>query len=307
MRIPKLRGFKNRLQVEYEIVNVGAIDALVGPRRVRAAEAPEEGRQGARPPQAQITVNQDILRAVGLVRTLDKPLKILGAGDLTVPLFVVADAFTASARAKIEAAGGVVNVLEVPTTAAAALGREPKAPPAGDARARGEGRRRREPRHEAVEADATPAEAAEPKADAAEPEPPRPRRPPRARAEGRGEGRQAAERSRADGRGRGERGRRRGDRAAEPEPRPRRGTVRRPTPDPVFDSLLNAFRAPDIRRRILYVLGLLIVFRLLASVPVPGIDKAAAASSSSRATRSSGCSTCSRAADWRRSRSSRWG
>jgi preprotein translocase subunit SecY len=41
----------------------------------------------------------------------------------------------------------------------------------------------------------------------------------------------------------------------------------------VFDSLLNAFRAPDIRRRVLYVLALLIVFRLLASVPVPGIDK----------------------------------
>jgi len=40
----------------------------------------------------------------------------------------------------------------------------------------------------------------------------------------------------------------------------------------VFDSLLNAFRAPDIRRRVLYVLGLLIVFRLLASVPVPGVD-----------------------------------
>ena len=42
----------------------------------------------------------------------------------------------------------------------------------------------------------------------------------------------------------------------------------------MFDSLLNAFRAPDIRRRVLYVLGLLIVFRLLAAVPVPGIDKA---------------------------------
>jgi preprotein translocase subunit SecY len=41
----------------------------------------------------------------------------------------------------------------------------------------------------------------------------------------------------------------------------------------VFESLLNAFRAPDIRRRILYVLALLIVFRLLASVPVPGIDR----------------------------------
>ncbi len=42
----------------------------------------------------------------------------------------------------------------------------------------------------------------------------------------------------------------------------------------MFDSLLNAFRAPDIRRRVLYVLGLLIVFRLLAAVPVPGVDHA---------------------------------
>jgi preprotein translocase subunit SecY len=42
----------------------------------------------------------------------------------------------------------------------------------------------------------------------------------------------------------------------------------------VFESLLNAFRAPDIRRRILYVLGILIVFRFLAHVPVPGVDTA---------------------------------
>jgi preprotein translocase subunit SecY len=40
----------------------------------------------------------------------------------------------------------------------------------------------------------------------------------------------------------------------------------------VFDSILNAFRAPDIRRRILFVLGALIVFRALAHVPVPGAD-----------------------------------
>ena len=43
----------------------------------------------------------------------------------------------------------------------------------------------------------------------------------------------------------------------------------------MFESLLNAFRAPDIRRRIIYVLGLLIAFRFLAAVPVPGIDRAA--------------------------------
>jgi preprotein translocase subunit SecY len=42
----------------------------------------------------------------------------------------------------------------------------------------------------------------------------------------------------------------------------------------VFDSLLNAFRAPDIRRRLLYVAGILVVFRFLAHVPVPGVDQA---------------------------------
>ncbi len=45
----------------------------------------------------------------------------------------------------------------------------------------------------------------------------------------------------------------------------------------MFESLLNAFRAPDIRRRILFVLGILIVFRALAHVPVPGADPAALA------------------------------
>ncbi len=46
----------------------------------------------------------------------------------------------------------------------------------------------------------------------------------------------------------------------------------------MFESLLNALRAPDIRRRILFVLGILIVFRFLAHVPVPGVDKAQLAS-----------------------------
>src|SRR5215211_2154979 len=45
----------------------------------------------------------------------------------------------------------------------------------------------------------------------------------------------------------------------------------------MFESLLNAFRAPDIRRRILFVLGILVVYRLLAQVPLPGIDRTALA------------------------------
>jgi len=121
MRIPKLRGFKNRFKIEFEVVNIGAIGALAD----RGAFETETTRKGAK--AGPITVNQDILRAVGLVRTLNKPLKILGAGELTVALFVVADAFTGSARSKIEAAGGSVNLLEVPATPLAALGVEGEA------------------------------------------------------------------------------------------------------------------------------------------------------------------------------------
>jgi large subunit ribosomal protein L15 len=124
MRIPKLRGFKNRFRIEYEVVNIGAIGALAE----QGAFELEAGKKATR--SAPVTINQDILRAVGLVRTLNKPMKILGAGELSVPLFVVADAFTASARAKIEAAGGSVNVLEIPASPLAALGvtPEPDAP-----------------------------------------------------------------------------------------------------------------------------------------------------------------------------------
>ena len=116
-RLPKLRGFKNRFKIEYEVVNVGAIGSLA---ERGAFETDPSARKGAK--AAPITVNQDILRAVGLVRTLNKPLKILGAGELSAPLFVVADAFTASARAKIEAAGGSVNILEIPTESQPASG-----------------------------------------------------------------------------------------------------------------------------------------------------------------------------------------
>ncbi len=133
VRIPKLRGFKNQFKVQYEVVNVGDIAAAVE-RGALETEAPPKAKGQAKA-GGQITVNQDILRAVGLVRSLNKPLKILGSGELGAPLFVVADAFTASARAKIEAAGGTVSVLEVPTKPLKAIGVEPTddAQPADDA------------------------------------------------------------------------------------------------------------------------------------------------------------------------------
>ncbi len=111
-RIPKLRGFRNPLRIEYEVVNVGRISALAEAGRLPAV--------GGGP----ITVNQEILRATGLVSTLRRPLKVLGAGDVTVPLFVVADAFSRTAREKIEAAGGTAQVLE-PAGSAPGTGETP--------------------------------------------------------------------------------------------------------------------------------------------------------------------------------------
>jgi large subunit ribosomal protein L15 len=120
-RIPKLRGFKNPFKIEYEVVNLGDIARLV-----ELGELEGGDMSGAKPSKkaapAPITVNQEILRAAGLVRRLDRPMKVLGGGDLSTALFVVADAFSATARAKIEAAGGTVSVLEVPDGRRPALG-----------------------------------------------------------------------------------------------------------------------------------------------------------------------------------------
>jgi large subunit ribosomal protein L15 len=120
MRIPKLRGFKNPFKTDYEVVNIGDIGVLAERGAFEGSEP--EGLKAKSGKAAPPTVNQDILRAVGLVRTLKKPLKILGSGDLSSPLFVVADAFTKSAVAKIEAAGGTVSVLETPAETKPAIG-----------------------------------------------------------------------------------------------------------------------------------------------------------------------------------------
>ena len=105
-RIPKLHGFTNPFRITFEVVNVGDINRLA-----EAGVFEADDHHGAKAPKgkaAPTTINQEILRAAGLVRRMDRPMKILGGGDLSAALFVVADAFTASARTKIEAAGGTV-------------------------------------------------------------------------------------------------------------------------------------------------------------------------------------------------------
>src|SRR4029078_5375871 len=83
MRIPKLRGFKNRFKIEYEVVNIGASGALT---EAGAFELECDAKKASK--SAPVTINQDILRAVGLVRTLNKPMKILAAAQVCTPLFV---------------------------------------------------------------------------------------------------------------------------------------------------------------------------------------------------------------------------
>ena len=129
-RIPKLRGFKNPFKIEYEVVNLGDIARLVELGELESGDMP--GTKPSKKGAAPITVNQEILRAAGLVRRLDRPMKVLGGGELSTALFVVADAFSASARSKIEGAGGTVSVLEVPSQKRPALGVTDEAPE-GDA------------------------------------------------------------------------------------------------------------------------------------------------------------------------------
>ena len=118
VRLPKLRGFRNPFRVDYEVVNVGRLNDLAETGILDAPELAAVTGDTAKPAKAgkavPVTITPDILAAVGLVRTLNKPLKVLGHGDVTRALFVVADAFSKSATAKIEAAGGTAHVMEFP-------------------------------------------------------------------------------------------------------------------------------------------------------------------------------------------------
>jgi large subunit ribosomal protein L15 len=89
MRLPKLKGFKNPFKVEFQVVNLDRISDLY----------PEGG---------EVTVETLITK--GAVRD-GHPVKVLGQGELSVKIDVSAQAFSASAKEKIEAAGGTVTVV----------------------------------------------------------------------------------------------------------------------------------------------------------------------------------------------------
>lgn len=87
-RIPK-RGFKSVNRREYQIVNLRELVKVEGD-----------------------DVSPETLKEAGLIRSLKKPVKILGVGEVEGTISASAHAFSASAREKIEAAGGSVTVIE---------------------------------------------------------------------------------------------------------------------------------------------------------------------------------------------------
>ena len=87
MRLPKMRGFKNPAKVTYQVVNLDKITALF----------PEGGAVGT-----------SELVAKGAVRK-GVPVKVLGTGEIGVSVQLTVDAFSRSAKEKIEAAGGSIT------------------------------------------------------------------------------------------------------------------------------------------------------------------------------------------------------
>jgi large subunit ribosomal protein L15 len=83
-RLPEKRGFFSLFRTEYSVVNLDKLSAF------------ESGSE----------VTPEKLMEAGLLKSLDKPVKILATGDIGQPLVVKANKFSAAAKAKIEAAGG---------------------------------------------------------------------------------------------------------------------------------------------------------------------------------------------------------
>jgi large subunit ribosomal protein L15 len=98
-RLPFKRGFTNIFRVEYQEVSLQKL-----------AEVFKSGAE----------VTPQALKDRRLIGDADKPVVILGNGDLNVKLTVSAHRFTKSAREKIEQAGGTVNALELAVTGARA-------------------------------------------------------------------------------------------------------------------------------------------------------------------------------------------
>ncbi len=118
MRLPKLKGFKNPFKVEFQVVNLDKISALFpelpklkgfkNPFKVEFQVVNLDKISALFPEGGAVTVED--LVAKGAVRR-NQPVKVLGQGEISVKVDVTANAFSASAVTKIEAAGGSTTTV----------------------------------------------------------------------------------------------------------------------------------------------------------------------------------------------------
>ena len=93
-RMSYKRGFTNIFKTEYEVINLSRIRQMIEKHGVTGPVTP------------------DVLYQYGVTRSPEIPVKILGVGELAAPVTIRAHKFSGSARAKVEAAGGTVEVIE---------------------------------------------------------------------------------------------------------------------------------------------------------------------------------------------------
>jgi large subunit ribosomal protein L15 len=94
-RLPKY-GFTNPFRIEYQEVNVARLQEMVDTNLIQNGDS----------------VNLEVLRKFGVIKSSRIPVKVLGNGDLTAKLTISAAKFTESAKAKIEQAGGTAVIDE---------------------------------------------------------------------------------------------------------------------------------------------------------------------------------------------------
>lgn len=92
-RIPKY-GFTNHSRVEYQVVNLDTLQKFVDEKKLTSE-----------------VINPELLKKLGLISTLNQPVKILGNGEIKSKLQLEVNGFSKTAKEKIETAGGTIKKI----------------------------------------------------------------------------------------------------------------------------------------------------------------------------------------------------
>ena len=92
-RIPKF-GFTNKFKVYYQVVNIDSLEKLISSKKLKDK-----------------VINAEVLKKHGLISNLKDPVKLLGNGEIKSKLKIQVNAFSQSAKEKIEAVGGSIETI----------------------------------------------------------------------------------------------------------------------------------------------------------------------------------------------------